>query len=1386
MKLRVLNSGSRFLLTVMVGCLLSAGSLAQTGYQFSHIDFTQGLSNNQVNVIRKDSRGFMWLGTMSGLNRYDGYQFKIFRHNISDSLSISDDFISGIAEDPNKKLWIGTRNGYNIYDPETEKFSRNIAAYLNSLSLPANGFSSVIQTQNGFWLLYPGTGVYHIGPDKKPAFLHPVPGDARSIFSDPVADIREDSKGFIWMIHQNGLLEKLDSRNFQVVFRTDVLKNRNAGRAILYHLFIDRQDDIWFYSVGSLEGAFYYQPANDRLVHLSKTGSSGGLNNDLVNGIVEDDKGFIWIGTDHGGVNIFNKNEGSVRFVTNRADDNKSLSQNCVTTLYKDQQGGIWVGTYKGGISYYHEGLDRFPWYRHQPSVPGSLPFDDVNRFVEDETGNLWIGTNGGGLIYFDRKKNSFRQFLHNPSDPNSLANNVVVSMWLDHKNILWIGTYFGGLDRYDGKQFIHYRHSDAIPGSLADDKVWGIYEDSKRNLWVGTLGGGLDKFDRDQKVFTHYKAGAPHSIYSDYISALTEDGRNNLWIGTSVGIDVWKTDNRIIHYSAEKNKLSNDNVISVFRDSKSNMWIGTREGLNVFNAEKEVFQSFRMEDGLPDNAIMMITEDDENRLWVTTPNGISRISVQGSPAVGFKIHCRNYDEKDGLQGHEFNSNSALKLSTGEVVVGGVNGFNIFNPLHIRTGMNGASVVLTDFQIFNKSIYPGEKVNGKKILDKAINETSQVSLKYNQNVFSLEFASLSFNNTAKYRYAYKLEGFDKDWLITDGKARKATYTNLDPGTYIFRVKASNEEGVWNETGKSLRIIVLPPFWKTPLAYICYLLLLAAILILARRVIIQRAHMRFALENERQEAQRMHELDMMKIKFFTNVSHEFRTPLSLILTPLDKIIRDEADAVQKKQFNLIRRNARRLLNLVNQLMDFRKMEVQELKLNPAKGDIIKFVREISYSFTDLAEQKNIQFSFQTNIDQLYTAFDQDKIERILFNLLSNAFKFTLENGAVGVELQAERKEKLMLLDIRVKDSGIGIPGEKLERIFERFFQHDVPGSLVNQGSGIGLSITREFVKLHNGTIRAESQPEKGSCFIVQLPFSEFETILTAEPLQISREPEAPSAEEMPGKNKTRNEKPCPEMKLPVILLVEDNEDFRFYLKDNLRTEFTLVEAVNGKEGWQKTLSVQPDLVVTDISMPVMNGIDLCRKIKDDVRTGQIPVILLTALTGEEEQLRGLETGASDYITKPFNFEVMVSRIKNILAQQAALKKTFARKVEAKPTEAVIESTDDRFVKQALGIVEKNLSDPAFSVENLSHALYMSRISVYKKLLSLTGKTPIEFIRSIRLDHAARLMEKSQLTVAEVAYEVGFNNPKYFAKYFKAAFNMLPSAYIAAKKKESGRV
>jgi signal transduction histidine kinase/DNA-binding response OmpR family regulator len=606
---------------------------------------------------------------------------------------------------------------------------------------------------------------------------------------------------------------------------------------------------------------------------------------------------------------------------------------------------------------------------------------------------------------------------------------------------------------------------------------------------------------------------------------------------------------------------------------------------------------------------------------------------------------------------------------------------------------------------------------------------------------------------------YMLKGFNNEWLTTDAQRRMATYTNLDPGDYIFKVKASNNDGVWTKEPLELHIKILPPFWRTPLAFILYFLFILGALWLARRLILERERLRARIEQERQEAQHMHELDSLKIRFFTNISHEFRTPLSLIITPLEKIIKKDLESGLQQQLVLVQRNARRLLNLVNQLLDFRKMEVQEIKLYPVQGDIVTFVKELTTSFSDLSEKKQIHLDFHSNVSTLSMLYDPDKIEKIIFNLLSNAFKFTPEQGNISVDLQLQSPEQLAIM---VKDTGIGIPTEQQDRIFERFFQHDIPGSLVNQGSGIGLSITREFVKLHGGSISVDSAPGMGSCFTILLPMIAAPMITSPVTTSIMAAKPAVS-------------KPAYTGKKPVILLVEDSEDFRFYLKDNLGLHYHIIDAPDGLAGWNILQQTIPNLVVSDVNMPEMDGLELCRRIRQQPKLAHLPVILLTARAGEEDQLEALDNGATDYITKPFNYEMLLSRIRNIILQQVSLKNTFKQHIDAHPEEIAISSQDEQFIQNALRIVEKNISNPDFSVEELSRELHMSRVSAYKKLLQLTGKPPIEFIRSIRLKRAAQLLEKSQMTIAEVAYEVGFNNPKYFTKYFKLEYNVLPSAY-----------
>jgi signal transduction histidine kinase/ligand-binding sensor domain-containing protein/CheY-like chemotaxis protein/AraC-like DNA-binding protein len=1354
-------------------------------YPFSKLDIRDGLSNNQVDAIYKDQKGFLWFGTSAGLNRYDGYTCKVFRHNALDTSSLNDDYVDRIYEGPEGKLWLNTLNEINIYDPKTEKFDRRPDRFLNDLHFPTRRLATIVKAKDAYWFVYADSGIYVYGRDQGNAVDRMRAGDGmQGPLSDPVSTAKLDSRGYLWLVHNNGVLEQLDVRHHKVLFRTDALQKKVPNASYGYLLYIDRQDELWLYAQGRLLGLYCYDPRIDSLMHFSKESGKGRLNSNLVNDVIQDDKGLIWIATDQGGLDLMDKDRWTVRYLEN-SDEERSLSQNSITVLYKDDFGIIWLGTYKKGINYYHANIIRFPLFRHQPGQPNSLPYDDVDRFAEDKKGNLWIGTNGGGLIYFDRGKNSFTRYRHDPANPNSLCSDVIVGLCIDHEGNLWIGSYLAGLDRYDGKRFTHYRHNDATPSSLSDDRVNIIMEDADLDLWVGTQEGGLDRFDREKGIFYHNNPSIPHSIYSRYISSLSEDANGDLWIGTTFGIDVLqKNTGKFIHYLEANSKLSHNNINDLCRDHLGNMWVATRIGLNVLTPGADTFRTFFVKDGLPDNTILNILEDDAYQLWVSTPNGISKIIVAGN-GRDMRINCTNYDEYDGLQGREFNENASLKTREGELLFGGGNGFNLFRPSDIKPNEQPPPVVLTDFQLFNKEIRPGDSWNGQVVLKNAIAETNELTLRFNENDFSLGFAALSFANTKKNKYAYMLESFNKNWVMTDGKTRRATYTNIDPGEYRFRVKASNNDGIWNEQGVAINIIVLPPFWKTPLAYFLYVLLLAVALYFARFFIIRRAKARFALAQERREALRMHELDMMKIKFLTNVSHEFRTPLSLILTPVDKLIKSTDDPQNRKQFHLIERNAKRLLNLVNQLLDFRKMEVNELKLNKTQGDIAKFIRETSYSFTDLAEKKNIDFTYRSGVDHLVTLFDQDKIERILFNLLSNAFKFTPEKGKVSVELHiAEEEGEHVLLEIIVQDTGIGILPEMQQRIFETFFQSQLPGNMLNQGSGIGLAITREFVEMHEGSIKVESGVNEGSCFTVLLPVivSSAETASREIVAGTKTNGEIRTSGE-PSANGIQDNKKRGDGKSVRILLVEDNEDFRFYLKDNLKEFFTIIEAANGKEGWQSCLSAHPDLVVSDISMPVMDGVELCRKIKTDERTRHIPVILLTALTGEQDQLRALETGPNDYITKPFNFEILVSRIRNLLNYKETVKKTYQKLIEVRPRDIASDDVpEEDFIQRALAVIEKHMGDPEFSVEEWAQELLLSRTSLYKKIVALTGKTPIEFIRSIRLKRSAQLLERTQHNITEIAYMVGFNNPKYFARYFKEEFNILPSAYQAEKRKK----
>jgi signal transduction histidine kinase/ligand-binding sensor domain-containing protein/DNA-binding response OmpR family regulator len=1336
-------------------------------YNFSKLNTFTGLSHNQVNAVLKDRDGFLWFATSYGLNRYDGYFCRIFRKDHNDSSSLKDNNVISLYELPDRKMWLSTMGGPCIYSPDTEKFNADYNNYLQSIGLPAGAITNIVKGNNGrYWFLYGDRGLYLYSANNKSVKPFKPQGIIQS--SEKITAIKETTDGKLWLVYQSGFLQEYDVKQEKIIFSSIALQKQHDWKNP-FSLFVDNDGDIWLWSYKN--GLFFFHPQDNTIRQIGKSSFPARLNSELVSQVAQDNNGLVWVGTDHGGITLINKkNSFSTSYLLNNPNNPKSISQNSITTIYKDDQGIIWLGTYKQGVNYYNGNIVQFSYYHHRESDEKSLQFDDVNRFVEDRSGNIWIGTNGGGLIYFDRRNNTFKQYLHDPNNNNSLSNNVIVSLWLDQENILLVGTYLGGLNSFDGRKFTHYRHNDNDSSSLTDDTIWEIFEDREQQLWIGTLGGGLDRFDRRTSQFKHFKNGEG-ALLSNYISAIIQDRKGKLWMGTSAGVAVWEKNkaNAIFYqHTSQQNSLSDNGIFCLLEDSQERIWVGTREGLNLFNKQTKEFQTFTISNGLPDNMILNILEDDQHTLWISTPNGLcNAIPRQNNNEVVFSVI--SYDATNNLQNREFNENAALRTRAGELIFGGPSGFNIINPASIWKAVYHPKIVLTGFQILDKNVEPGESINSRVLLNRALSQLQSVDLKYKENVFSIDFASLDFSHNDNDKYAYMLEGFNEDWLYTDGNQRRATYTNLNPGHYVFKVKVLNRAGLWSDV-KTLQINIEPPFWRTPIAYIIYLLIAVCLFWLIRRITLDRIHMRFEVAQQRREAERAHALEQLKTKFFTNVSHEFRTPLSLIIAPLDKIIKHTADEEQVKQLGMVQRNAKRLLNLVNQLLDFRKMEVQEGRLHPAIGDIVRFCRETSYSFTDIAEKKKIRFSFSSDMDSLEIYFDKDKMEKILFNLLSNAFKYTYDNGVISVELayrEPAEKETDGTLVIAVKDSGIGIPAAQHEKIFERFFQTEVPESMVNQGTGIGLAITKEFVRLHNGIITVKSEPDQGTCFLVLLPARKMYVAARAIANQVSGD----DAEQIIVEERKKGDKK------KRIIIVEDNEDLRFYLKDNLKEQYHIEEAANGKEGWEKIKRLNPDLVVSDIMMPLMDGVELAGKIKTETITAHIPVILLTAMGSEEKQLEGLKAGVNDYITKPFSFEILASRINNLLTQQKILQKKFQKQIEVNPEEVTITPVDEKFLKLALEIIEKQIDNPDFSVDEFSKEMFMSRVTLYRKINSLTGKSPLEFIRSIRLKRAAQLLDKSGMSIADVAYQVGFNNPKIFRKLFKEEFRITPSAYAA---------
>ena len=1360
----------KLLTACFVLCSLVVQTSAQQDINFTSLTTKNGLSSNTVNAIVKDRYGLMWFATEDGLNKFDGTGVTIYRNKPDDPKSLQANEILCLHEDKAGNLWVGTSGGsISMYDRQHDSFINYPAGNRNN-QISHNVIRRICSDNKGsIWIAnFNGVNILDL-VTKKVSQLTTENGKP---FSKICITIFADSLHNIWIGTTEGLFcYNPLTKNFKQYSSIPGDSTSLSGN-IVADVTQDKKGRIW---VATQKGLSMLQTGGGGFINYTHSETNPAtISNNTIRSIATDKDGTLWIGTERG-LNILDPESGEITKFMYDYRNIHGLSSDAIGVVYVDNMGIYWLGTVRSGIDKYDKNLNLFNLVTSNPFDKSGLNVPVVTSFAEHPNGNIFVGSEGGGVSSFDPKTKQFHHF--NLASKRKGADNrlFVRSLNLANNNQLLIGTLSDGLFMLNPangtyKQLLEGEHA----GDLNSNDIYCVKKDRKGNWWIGTNGFGVNLLNPEGRVIRRYAPNPKHTDIplpiNGFIRDILEDSAGMIWLATHGGgmAKYNPVSGSFTIFNTMNSRMQNDKVQSLLEDRHGNIWAGTfGGGLCIIEKNTGRLTPFTEKDGLQNNTIYKIIEDEKGLVWVSTNKGLSSIDP-----ISRKVN--NYNYYNGVQRNNFFQGAGLRTANGTLYFGGREGFNYFNPKYLKKNTNVPAVLITDLRISNQSVAPAKG----GVIEENVSVAKEINLGFKQN-FALNFVALNYTAPGQNQYAYKLEGFDKDWNYV-GSTTVAHYTNLDPGDYVFRVKASNNDGVWSSGDTAIKIIVHPPFWRTVYAYILYALLLGSLILFLRHKSIEKIKRKFKIEQEHKEAERIHEIDQLKIKFLTNLSHEFRTPISLILGPVDKLIAQEENIWRTDHLQMIKRNGKRLLNLVNQLLDFRKMEEHELKLHASDGELVSFVREIFDSFRDLAERKKIAFVFTTKIDQLFSYFDHDKIERMLFNLLSNAFKFTLEGGTIALLIEQHEKASdpaNTWVMIRVTDTGIGIPADKKDKIFDRFFQHTTTASVLNQGSGIGLSITKEFVAMHGGRIEVDSEPGKGTSFTIYLP-------LTCKSQQANNagggnglygppeQKKLPAPPAMLGSAEHAEANPG----LPAVLLVEDNDDFRFYLKENLRQFYKVLEAGNGKEGWQQALAHHPQLIVSDISMPYMDGIELCRKLKADKRTNHIPVILLTALTGEKDQLKGLETGANDYITKPFNFELLNSKIKNLLVLKDTFKNTYTRKIDITAPATAVQAEDEKLLSNIVLYLEENMADTEISVKTLSRHLGMSRSTLYHKLFELTGQTPVEYIRSVKLQKAAALIENSDLNVAQIAYSVGFATPKYFAKTFKAKYNILPSEYI----------
>ncbi|MBN1116143.1 MAG: response regulator [Bacteroidales bacterium] len=1346
-----------------ISILLLSGAWTQEDHLiFQRIP--EGISGNFVRSIVKDSRDYMWFGTYTGLNKFDGTTIINYEHIPNDSNSISHNGINSICEDNNKKLWIGTSQGLCYYNPNLDNFV-NLNYSIEGLNPIKYVYISSLYCNNSnkLWAGTFGNGIVIIDKNNFEAhnlWIDTVPS-SRSKY---VNCIEPCDSLLTWIGTQKGLFLIENQTEIPVRITNKKCKDENITALTTGSegkLYVANQDGQLFVVTKTNEEYFW----KEILVHTSEKNSNQKrilslktYNNQL------------YIGRENGGLTVFDLITEQTKHYSSNEGDKYSLAGNSVWNIYPDETGRIWIGTYRQGVCFYDPYYNYFEGYDRNLTVQPTLTDNNITSFSIDKEGLLWIGTDGGGISLFNLTERKVVKNYNTKTDI-SLTSNAVICLLNDSKGNTWAGTWGGGIDFLSttSKKIMNYR---VVADGSGDNNIQCLFEDSKGTIWAGTAGSGLFRFDEKANEFVSasnigHKIFLPNSVY---ITDILEDHEHRMWISTLFGLLCFpeneQTDSfRFYFNNFMEGSINSNQIACMYQDTENALWFGTLDnGINRYDHSTGKFTQITAEDGLSSNSIKSIIDDNYNNLWVCTNKGISKINKTTQEITIIK-------KIDGLLSDEFNTNACLRTQDNELLLGTNKGFNIISTDITNKNPFAPVMYFKTLWVNNKVVKPGD-ITG--ILEKQIGETTAIRLNHKQQTFTIEYAGISYTHASKNSYAYQLEGFDKTWQQA-GTRTQATYTNLSPGKYRFVVKAANNDGTWSSTPAILRIRIKPSFWMSWWAYIVYVIILISAIFLGLNIYHDRISIQNSLEMEKMAREQNQVLNQAKLQFFTNISHELRTPLSLIHAPIEAILNSEESQPEIKEKALTAfKNSSKLMQLVNELMDFRKIDNNKMHIQVEKYNIVKFVKELSIAYSDLANEKNIAFTINTKEQKLIGYFDLNALEKILNNLISNAFKFTPENGFIHIEIKAKQQKindsNVDFVSIIVTNSGKGVDEKDIPYIFDRFYQSK---TAKKQGSGIGLSLVKSLCELHHGSVEVQSIPNQTTSFIVQIPVSE--SIYSPE--EFVTESESPSSFTVQdGEADKQVSATTGNSDRFLVLIVEDNDELRTYIANELIKDFEIITAKNGKEGFHLAKEKIPDLILSDVLMPEMDGTELCFLIKKEISTCHIPIVLLTAKTTVDDKVKGIETGADVYITKPFSIRFLKSQVNRLIENRNNLYKIFSQEVHLTPGKIAKNKIDEEFLNTIINYIVDNCNDKQLSVEILADNLNLSRGQLYKKIKALTGQSAVEFIRSIRLKEAVRLMETRKYSLTEIAYQTGFTSPSYFTRSFKAQYGKSPSEFL----------